>query len=53
MSFDLIVDSQRLRQMSQAAQQFAQSEGGATQKTLALIRQHLPAVDFATLHTRQ
>ena len=53
MSFDLIVDRERLLQMSQAAQRFAESEGGATQKTLAVIRQHLPAVSFANHHTSQ
>ncbi len=37
MAFDLMVDRQRLQQMSQAAQRFAQSEIGATQRTMALI----------------
>ena len=38
MAFDLIVDRERLQQMSQAAQRFADSEGGATNRTMALIR---------------
>ncbi len=37
MAFDLLLDSDRLRQMSQAAQRFAKSECGATQRTLAVI----------------
>jgi 3-deoxy-D-manno-octulosonic-acid transferase len=36
-AFDLILDRERLLQMSQAAQRFAESEGGATQKTLKLL----------------
>jgi 3-deoxy-D-manno-octulosonic-acid transferase len=41
MAFDMIVDRERLLQMSQAAQRFAKSEGGATQKTLALIHEYI------------
>lgn len=37
MAFDLMVDRERLRQMSQAATRFAQGEIGATQRTVALI----------------
>jgi 3-deoxy-D-manno-octulosonic-acid transferase len=36
-AFDLILDRERLLQMSQAAQRFAESEGGATQRTIDLI----------------
>ena len=36
-AFDLILDRERLLQMSQAAQRFAESEGGATQKTIRLL----------------
>ena len=42
MAFDLIVDRERLQQMSQAAQQFADSEGGGTPRTVAMIRKLLP-----------
>ena len=41
MAFDLLVDQDRLQNMSQAAQRFAESEGGATQKTVQLLRAHL------------
>jgi 3-deoxy-D-manno-octulosonic-acid transferase len=41
MAFDLLVDRDRLQNMSQAAQRFAESEGGATQKTVQLLRAHL------------
>jgi 3-deoxy-D-manno-octulosonic-acid transferase len=36
-AFDLILDRERLLQMSQAAQRFAESEGGATQRIIRLI----------------
>jgi 3-deoxy-D-manno-octulosonic-acid transferase len=41
MAFDLLVDRDRLQNMSQSAQRFAESEGGATQKTVQLLRAHL------------
>ena len=41
MAFDLLVDRDRLLGMSQAAQRFAESEGGATQKTVQLLRTYL------------
>jgi 3-deoxy-D-manno-octulosonic-acid transferase len=37
MTFDLLLDHDRLRSMSKAAQHFAESERGATQKTLAVL----------------
>ena len=37
MSFDLLLDRDRLHTMSKAAQHFAENERGATQKTLALL----------------
>ena len=40
-AFDLLVDRNRLQNMSQAAQRFAESECGATQKTVQLLRAHL------------
>ena len=40
-AFDLLLDRDRLLDMSQSAQRFAESEGGATQKTLHLLRAHL------------
>ncbi len=42
-ALDLLVDGRQLQQMSGAARQFAASEGGATRKTLALLRQSLGA----------
>lgn len=39
-AFDLLVDRNSLLNMSRAAQRFAESEGGATQKTLDLLRPH-------------
>jgi 3-deoxy-D-manno-octulosonic-acid transferase len=39
--FELLLDRGRLQNMSQAAQRFADSEGGATHKTLDLLRPHL------------
>lgn len=41
-AFDLIVHREQWRQMSEAAQKFADSEGGATQKTVDLLRELLP-----------
>ncbi len=40
-TLDLLVDRVQLRQMSGAAQEFAAAEGGATQKTLVLLRELL------------
>jgi 3-deoxy-D-manno-octulosonic-acid transferase len=40
-AFDLIVDRRRLQQMSQDAQRFAESEGGATQNICRLLRPYL------------
>jgi 3-deoxy-D-manno-octulosonic-acid transferase len=37
MAFDLLLDHDRLRSMSKAAQHFAENERGATQKTLRLL----------------
>ena len=39
--FELLLDRSRLQNMSQAALRFADSEGGATHKTLDLLRPHL------------
>lgn len=39
--FELLLDRGRLQNMSQAAQRFADSEGGATHKTLDLLRPYL------------
>jgi 3-deoxy-D-manno-octulosonic-acid transferase len=36
-AFDLLVDRDRLQDMSRAARRFAETEGGATQKTLELL----------------
>jgi len=36
-AFDLLVDQDRLKDMSRAARRFAETEGGATQKTLELL----------------
>ncbi|MFM7669659.1 MAG: 3-deoxy-D-manno-octulosonic acid transferase, partial [Betaproteobacteria bacterium] len=36
-AFDLLTERERLRNMSQAAQLFADSEGGATHKTMVLL----------------
>jgi 3-deoxy-D-manno-octulosonic-acid transferase len=37
MTFELLVDQDRLQNMSQVARRFAETEGGATQKTLELL----------------
>jgi 3-deoxy-D-manno-octulosonic-acid transferase len=37
MTFELLVDQDRLQSMSQAARRFAETEGGATQNTLELL----------------
>jgi len=37
MTFELLVDQDRLQNMSQAARRFAENEGGATQNTLELL----------------
>jgi 3-deoxy-D-manno-octulosonic-acid transferase len=37
MTFELLVDQDRLKDMSRAARRFAETEGGATQKTLELL----------------
>ena len=37
MTFELLVDQDRLQNMSQAAHRFAENEGGATQNTLELL----------------
>jgi 3-deoxy-D-manno-octulosonic-acid transferase len=37
MTFELLVDQDRLKNMSQAARRFAENEGGATQNTLELL----------------
>jgi 3-deoxy-D-manno-octulosonic-acid transferase len=36
-AFDLLVDQDRLKDMSRAARRFAETEGGATQNTLELL----------------
>jgi 3-deoxy-D-manno-octulosonic-acid transferase len=36
-TFELLVDQDRLQNMSQVARRFAETEGGATQKTLELL----------------